>query len=336
MSHGRPGGGNNDYDIEFKAGRLYRDGDTNWVRPDLRRGTCFVKSIGSGAVRLRWIANSNEDSGRPAQEEYVFFSGDAVAEKVAQAGASAEEEERVYVIKSKSTSTRLFFWLQGDDGNSSQAAVGALNACLEGGAGDEYEDEDEDEDEDGNDDAELREALALSRRSGEQLAVARETASAGDLRGAQLATAQVGGSRRGGDDVVAGAGGGLGQLRQILSGFRAPPAAPKHALQLGDVLSAEHVAPVLADAQARRALRPTLGGCVAGDSARDFERVVRSPQFRQALAALSQLLEGGQIAAVVAQLGLDPRAATSVAAFLDAVAEKAGEEDGDVPMEEEI
>ncbi|KAJ2328603.1 hypothetical protein GGI00_004152, partial [Coemansia sp. RSA 2681] len=180
----------------------------------------------------------------------------------------------------------------------------------------------------------LREALALSRRSGEQLAVARETA-AGDLRGAQLATTQVGGSRRGGGDVVAGAaGGGLGQLRQILSGFRSPSAAPKHALQLGDVLSAEHVAPVLADAQARRALRPTLGGCVAGDSARDFERVVRSPQFRQALAALSQLLEGGQIAAVVAQLGLDPRAASSVAAFLDAVAEKAGEEDGDVPMEE--
>ncbi|KAJ2437308.1 hypothetical protein GGF42_008673, partial [Coemansia sp. RSA 2424] len=196
-----------------------------------------------------------------------------------------------------------------------------------------------DEDEDGNDE-ELREALALSRRSGEQLAVAQETAAA-DLRGAQLATAQVGGSRRGGDDVVAGAasgaaGGGLGQLRQILSGFRAPPAAPKYALQLGDVLSVEHVAPVLADAQARRALRSTLGGCVPGDSARDFERIVRSPQFRQALAALSQLLEGGQIAAVVAQLGLDPHAASSVAAFLDAVAEKAtSEENGDVPMEEE-
>ncbi|KAJ2740913.1 hypothetical protein GGI20_005541 [Coemansia sp. BCRC 34301] len=302
------GPGTTGYDIEFKAGRLCRDGTTNWVRPDLRQGVCYLKAVGSGAVRLRWVSSEPEGPGQTSLEEYVFFQGDAEVSRVAQS------EGRVYVVKSKSTATRLFYWMQGADADADDQTVGAINALLSGEAGDMDQDEEEDED----DDDEMREALALSRRAGERLAVARETPS----NIPPLPTAQVGGSR---DDVVSSASdGGLGQLRHILSTLRVP--ASSLALQLGDVLSAEHVMPVLADPLVRSSLRPTLPDGIPRESVNDFECVVRSPQFRQALAALSHLLEDGQIAPVVAQLGLPPGASASVAAFLDAVAKKVAEE----------
>ncbi|KAJ2891312.1 hypothetical protein GGI21_005893, partial [Coemansia aciculifera] len=93
-------------------------------------------------------------------------------------------------------------------------------------------------------------------------------------------------------------------------------------LALGDVLSAENVAAVLLDADVRRGLGETLPKEIPSESPRDLDRVVRSPQFRQALAALSLALDEGQLAGVVAQLGLEPRAGSSVAAFLEAVAEQ--------------
>ncbi|KAJ2692897.1 hypothetical protein H4218_006234 [Coemansia sp. IMI 209128] len=320
--------------LTFKAGRMYRDGETNWVRPDLRKGECQMTFIGSGAVRLRWTQDqstvaSGEEPTRPAQEEFVFFSGDAVAEKVTQS------EGRVYVIKSKSTSTRLFFWLQSSDTDMDYQIEDAINAHLLDDA-----DRITDDSEDDEDDEELREALALSRQTGEQLAVVRETP---DLRASMLPTAQVGGNRGGNDVVVPPSNGGMDQLRQILSSFQVPEITrggkSRLAVQLGDVLTPEHLAPVLADPEVRRALLPTLPENIPRSSARDLENIVRSPQFQQALAALSYLLEDGQIAAVVSQLGLDPQASTSVAAFLEAVGrqvakEKSKDEDDDATMQE--
>ncbi|KAJ2866053.1 hypothetical protein GGH94_001828 [Coemansia aciculifera] len=304
--------------LSFKAGRLYRDGETNWVRPDLRKGECQMTFIGSGAVRLRWVeeksTQTSDESIRPAQEEFVFFLGDAVAEKVAQS------EGRVYVIKSKSTSTRLFFWLQDEDTGRDYQIEDAINAHL---VADADRDTDDSEDED---DEELREAMALSRRTGEQLAVVRETP---DLRAPILPTAQVGGNRGGNDIVMSPNDGGMDQLRQILSSFRVPEVTrgkSRLALQLGDVLTPEHLSSVLADPSVRRALLPTLPENIPRSSARDLENIVRSPQFQQALAALSYLLEDGQIAAVVGQLGLDPHASTSVAAFLEAVGKQVAQE----------
>ncbi|KAJ2110031.1 hypothetical protein IW146_006086 [Coemansia sp. RSA 922] len=325
-----------DNTLTFKAGRLYRDGETNWVRPDLRKGECQMAFIGSGAVRLRWIEDrstqSSDASVRPAQEEFVFFLGDAVAEKVTQSGG------RVYVIKSKSTSTRLFFWLQDEDTSRDYQIEDAINAYLVVDA-----DRDTDDSEDDEDDEELREALALSRRTGEQLAVVRETP---DLRASILPTAQVGGNRGGNDIVMSPNDGGMDKLRQILSSFRVPEdtrGKGRLALQLGDVLTPEHLSSVLADPSVRRALLPTLPENIPRSSARDLENIVRSPQFQQALAALSYLLEDGQIAAVVGQLGLDPHASTSVAAFLEAVGKqvaqekssgKSNDDDDDATMQE--
>ncbi|KAJ2822158.1 hypothetical protein FBU31_004675, partial [Coemansia sp. 'formosensis'] len=129
--------------LTFKAGRMYRDGETNWVRPDLRKGECQMTSIGSGAVRLRWVEDKGTHSGestRPSQEEFVFFLGDAVASKVTQS------EGRVYVIKSLSTSTRLFFWLQSEDVDGDDQIEDAINAHLVADADRDTDDSEDDDD----------------------------------------------------------------------------------------------------------------------------------------------------------------------------------------------
>ncbi|KAJ2155906.1 hypothetical protein GGF46_005528 [Coemansia sp. RSA 552] len=327
---------------EFKAGRLFRDGDTNWVRPDSRRGLCYVKKEDDGLMRFCW---KERQTGAQVEEELIVLPGDVYLEKVQQATG------RVYVLKFRSSSQRLFFWMQEADADGDSALIRRANTVFGGSEHGDDDDEDDDEDvgdddmdiyhmaDDGSDPRELllnrhgsREAEALSHHR-EQSALARE--SPGLHRGT-LSSAQVGGvpgnSLRGisqqdpGDDVTplsndASGPRDLSGLRELLSSIQVPEeyqARDSSQMNLTDVLTPRNLSAVLEDERMRTSLFPTLPEDIP-HTRQALDEVIRSPQFQQALASLSYVLESGQMGPLVTQLGLDPEAGTSVRAFLQAI-----------------
>ncbi|KAJ2879206.1 hypothetical protein FB639_003150 [Coemansia asiatica] len=320
--------------VEFKAGRLFRDGETNWVRPDTRKGLCYIKRNEDGMPVFFWRDRSTNTT----EEELIVVPGDVVLEKVQQSSG------RVYVLKFKSSSKRDFFWMQEEDAERDRELIKKANTVLNIGS-ESDDDDDMDDDEDDEEDLEQEEGqrmpAALARRNSREAEVLshhrEQSALARESPGLQtsLASAQVGGvpggnmrrsSRQPGDDVTPTSGSimdseRLDNLRRLISGINVPDEYSQEtgsALHLGDVLTVDNLSAVLADQRLRTALFPTLPGGVPHDR-ESLEQVVRSPQFQQALASLSYVLETGQMAPLVSQLGLGPEASTSVAAFLRAV-----------------
>ncbi|KAJ2077739.1 hypothetical protein H4R24_004944 [Coemansia sp. RSA 988] len=319
---------------EFKAGRLFRDGETNWVRPDPRRGYCYIKKEDDGLLRFCW---KDRQAGAQVEEELIVFPGDVYLERVQQSSG------RVYVLKFKSSSQRVFFWMQEPDAVADDALISRVNAVLGDGGEDDMDIYGAAEEEDEDDESRLllhrhssREAEALSRHN-EQLALAQSS----DLHGSSLQSAQVGGVPGGnlrrssqqlpGGDVdpvdgrsAAGIGASqLGHLRQLLSDIQVPEgygarAADGSRINLVDVLTPSNLSAVLEDSRLRSSLFPTLPDNIP-HTRQGLDEVVRSPQFQQALDSLSYVLESGQLAPLVTQLGLDPTAGTSVGAFLEAI-----------------
>ncbi|KAJ2550095.1 hypothetical protein IWW49_003517 [Coemansia sp. RSA 1797] len=296
--------------VEFKAGRLFRDGETNWVRPDPRAGLCFVKKEDDELLRFCWKERS---SNALVEEELIVFPGDVSLEKVTQSSG------RVYVLKFKSSSQRLFFWLQEADATRDAQLINSVNDVL--GGDDDFSMGDDD----------VRELLLESHGShvsdvlshNEQGALARESSS---LSHDSLPSAQVGGSH---NDTTPGmrraAGLGpsqLSSLRQMLADIQVPSNySSQTSVHLGDVLTPANLRSVLEDARLREALFPTLPDHVPR-SQRALDQVIRGPQFQQALESLSYVLESGQMGPLVTQLGLAPEAGSSVAAFLKAIQEQ--------------
>ncbi|KAJ1881827.1 hypothetical protein LPJ57_001358 [Coemansia sp. RSA 486] len=357
----RPGGSGQQQDtgsgkipgalIQFKAGRLFRDGETNWVRPDTRRGLCYIKRNDDGMPVFFWRSRETNTT----EETLIVVPGDVTLEKVPQSSG------RVYVLKFKSSSRRDFFWMQEDDETADRGLIKKANVVLNIGS-DQFDDDEEDDDMDDEEEEEEEEQqqqqqtqrqrtpAALGRRNsreGEVLSRHREqSALARESPGLQtsLASAQVGGvpggnlrrpSHQPGEDITPMGSNimdpeRLRNLRRLISGIDVPeeysqPGGSHGALHLGDVLTLDNLSAVLADERLRNALFPTLPDGVPHDR-EALEQVVRSPQFQQALASLSYVLETGQIAPLVSQLGLDVEASTSVAAFLRAVQKKAEKE----------
>ncbi|KAJ2787650.1 hypothetical protein GGI15_000538 [Coemansia interrupta] len=313
--------------LEFKAGRMFRDGDSRWVRPDSTKGVCYIKRSSDGIPRFGW---RNRETNRDS-DELILLPGDFSLEKVTQSA------DRVYVLKFKSSSQRNFYWMQSADASSDERLIRAANALLN--VSSDFDDLDDDEADDDEEDMGVppmvrrnsREAEVLSRHR-EQSALARESPGMHTT----LSSAQVGGvpggnlrraSRQPGDDVtpLGNAGDQLNSLRQLISGINMPD--QQRGVQLGDVLTRENLAAVLADERLRRTLFPTLPEGMPRDAAA-LEQVVASPQFRQALGSLSYVLESGQMAPLVGQLGLGPEASTSVEAFLRAIQQQVDAEGG--------
>ncbi|KAJ2841530.1 hypothetical protein GGI22_007855, partial [Coemansia erecta] len=257
---------------EFKAGRLYRDGETNWVMPDNRRGVCYVKREDDGILQFVW----KEKKPNGEADELIVFPGDVHLERVKQSSG------RVYVLKFQSSSQRLFFWMQGSDESRDEAVVREMNLVLNGGEDEDEEDDEEEEEEDEEEEEEeemeegegddnerslllkrksSREAEALSHQQ-EQSALAQES----PALNTSLSSAQVGGvpgssmrnvsDRTAGADVTPLGSSELEGLRDLLmrtqerrGGVRTRSRATR--LQLGNVLTPENLVSVLNDEKLR-------------------------------------------------------------------------------------
>ncbi|KIJ53435.1 hypothetical protein M422DRAFT_25317, partial [Sphaerobolus stellatus SS14] len=89
--------------IAFKAGRLQRRENTNWVDPLPTKGQLQLLVADDGLLHFQWLNRSNS----VVEEDLIIFPSEASFEQVTQAAGG-----RVFVLKFRSSNQRHFYWMQ--------------------------------------------------------------------------------------------------------------------------------------------------------------------------------------------------------------------------------
>ncbi|KAF9305428.1 Squalene epoxidase [Mortierella antarctica] len=276
--------------LEFKAGRCFRQEGTNTVKPDPAKGLVYVEEQDE-LLHFFW---KNRTTGE-VEDDLILFPGDAEMVPVPQCTTG-----RVLMLQFKSSSQKLFYWLQERKTDRDEVILYQINALIQQSA------------EDDEDDIQMDEDVTMETE---------ETPPAPIAPSAAFAPANPGSSSSGG-------GGGaltsqqMDQLRNVLAGIQVPQAAPRSNLRLDHVLTPASIAPLLNNPAICAALFPHLPES-AERTPEEIQAIVRTPQFSQALVSLSTALESGQLGPLLRQFGLGENAGAGVEGFLSAIEEQA-------------
>ncbi|KAF9963532.1 hypothetical protein BGZ65_002552 [Modicella reniformis] len=88
--------------LQFKAGRCFRDGSTNTILPDPTKGLVYMEEE-DGLMHFYWKNRATNT----VDDDLILFPGDAELTVVPECTTG-----RVLVLQFKSSSQKLFFWLQ--------------------------------------------------------------------------------------------------------------------------------------------------------------------------------------------------------------------------------
>jgi len=107
--------------VEFKAGRMNRDEETNRVSPDKRPGTVVLKKVTpDGLIQFLW----KDKLTGTVVEEYILMSDDAVFRKVEESNA------RVYLLEWKTSNRKFFYWMQDKTDEKDQENCQTINKYI--------------------------------------------------------------------------------------------------------------------------------------------------------------------------------------------------------------
>ncbi|KAG0089008.1 adhesion regulating molecule 1 [Podila epicladia] len=106
--------------LQFKAGRCFRDGTTDTVKPDATKGLVYMDEE-DGLMHFYW---KNRDT-NTVDDDLILFPGDAELVTVPQCTTG-----RVLVLQFKSSSQKLFFWLQEANADRDQIILQQANALI--------------------------------------------------------------------------------------------------------------------------------------------------------------------------------------------------------------
>jgi 26S proteasome regulatory subunit N13 len=261
--------------------------------PDTHKGVVrLVFDTTDELLKFEWHASSPHAAAPP--DEFILFDDDASFDKLKQAPPGS----RVYALRFASTGKRAMYYLlrQQDaaaddllcqrvkrilaDPRAALDSLRSRNKAFELSADDLMDEDDHDDDYDNDDDAN------------------------GDADDAVDATpTRPGGSHQRPAPPAAA------QMQSILAnmfGGGAAAVRTREPLELTSVLTSEIVAPHLADPGVA-ALLGELHQLMpegSGTAASDIVDLLRSPQFKQALAQLDGALQSGELAAILMQVGV--------------------------------
>ncbi|KAF9283862.1 adhesion regulating molecule 1 [Mortierella antarctica] len=106
--------------LQFRAGRCFRDGTTDTVKPDATKGLVYMDEE-DGLMHFYW---KNRDI-NTVDDDLILFPGDAELVTVPQCTTG-----RVLVLQFKSSSQKLFFWLQEANADRDQIILQQANALI--------------------------------------------------------------------------------------------------------------------------------------------------------------------------------------------------------------
>uniref|UniRef100_A0A673APY4 Adhesion regulating molecule 1 n=1 Tax=Sphaeramia orbicularis TaxID=375764 RepID=A0A673APY4_9TELE len=94
-------GSSSKYLVEFRAGKMSLKG--NVVTPDKRKGTVYIQQSDDSLIHFCWKDRTTGN----VDDDLIIFPDDCEFKRVNQCTTG-----RVYVLKFKAGSKRLFFWMQ--------------------------------------------------------------------------------------------------------------------------------------------------------------------------------------------------------------------------------
>ncbi|XP_064812278.1 proteasomal ubiquitin receptor ADRM1 isoform X2 [Oncorhynchus masou masou] len=323
-------GSSSKYLVEFRAGKMTMKGST--VTPDKRKGSVYVQQTDDSLIHFCW---KDRGSGN-VDDDLIIFPDDCEFKKVSQCTTG-----RVFVLKFKAGSKRLFFWMQEPKSDKDEEYCRKVNEYLNNppmpgtlGSG-------------GSSSHELS-ALGgegglqslLGNMSHTQLMQLIGPTGLGGLGGlgalagpglASLlgsggpATSSSSSSSRSQSAAVTPSS---GSTTTRISSTVAPttpvtPAATSAAsptvtpttpaVDLASVCTPEIMAPILSNSEVQQRLLPYLpSGESLPQSAEEIQNTLTSPQFQQAMSMFSSALASGQLGPLMNQFGL-PSAAVDAA-----------------------
>uniref|UniRef100_A0A8D0ERK3 Adhesion regulating molecule 1 n=1 Tax=Strix occidentalis caurina TaxID=311401 RepID=A0A8D0ERK3_STROC len=329
-------GSSSKYLVEFRAGKMSLKGST--VTPDKRKGLVYIQQTDDSLIHFCW---KDRTSGN-VEDDLIIFPDDCEFKRVPQCTTG-----RVYVLKFKAGSKRLFFWMQEPKTDKDEEHCRKVNeylnnppmpGALSGNASGGHE----------------LSALGgegglqslLGNMSHNQLMQLIGPTGLGGLGGLGALTgpgldvcrAAVTPSSTSSTRVtpapsvpaaasvtspspVPSSGNGtssatsptqpiqLSDLQNILATMNVPSGAGGQQVDLATVLTPEIMAPILANAEVQERLMPYLpSGESLPQTAEEIQNTLTSPQFQQALSMFSAALASGQLGPLMSQFGLPAEA----------------------------
>uniref|UniRef100_A0A3Q0RNS0 ADRM1 26S proteasome ubiquitin receptor n=1 Tax=Amphilophus citrinellus TaxID=61819 RepID=A0A3Q0RNS0_AMPCI len=324
-------GSSSKYLVEFRAGKMNLKGNT--VTPDKRKGLVYIQQSDDSLIHFCWKDRTTGN----VDDDLIIFPDDCEFKRVSQCTTG-----RVYVLKFKAGSKRLFFWMQEPKTDKDDEYCRKVNEFLNnppipgasgsgGGGGHELS------------------ALGgegglqnlLGNMSHNQLMQLMGPTGLGGLGGlGALAGPGLANLLGGGGPThththpwrifvvvylspaqtpVAPASTGsptphqpiqLSDLQSILATMNVPAAgAQGAAVDLASVCTPEMMAPILSNAEVQQRLLPFLpSGESLPQSAEEIQNTLNSPQFQQSMSMFSSALASGQLGPLMSQFGLPPEA----------------------------
>ncbi|CAG8567501.1 4368_t:CDS:2 [Racocetra fulgida] len=285
------------YPVEFKAGKLKREGTSNTLKADERKGCVGDDSL----MHFYW---KDRKTGT-VEDDLIVFPEEAEFIRVEQCTTG-----RVYLFNFKSSSQKLFFWMQDAKDDKDEENVNKVNRLLNGLT----ESRQQGTSSTGPLGSPFRTMDDLSGFEVDQeqiLQLLQGHSAFGEPQSTTAATSEAGSGAQTSENMLTPEQ--LGNLRNILSEIQVPD------VNLIDVITPSYISPLLND--------PEIA------TPEELREVIQSPQFAQALQSLSIALQSGQLGPLLTQLGLDPSAGR-VEAFLRAIQEQVSRQRRNNPEED--
>ncbi|XP_009996921.1 PREDICTED: proteasomal ubiquitin receptor ADRM1 isoform X2 [Chaetura pelagica] len=283
-------GSSSKYLVEFRAGKMSLKGST--VTPDKRKGLVYIQQTDDSLIHFCW---KDRTSGN-VEDDLIIFPDDCEFKRVPQCTTG-----RVYVLKFKAGSKRLFFWMQEPKTDKDEEHCRKVNEYLNNPP--------------------MPGALGGNASGGHELSAL--GGGLGALTGPGLAsllgsggppTSSSSSSSRSQSAAVTPSSSTSSTRVTPAPAVPAPaavtsPSPVPSSVDLATVLTPEIMAPILANAEVQERLMPYLpSGESLPQTAEEIQNTLTSPQFQQALSMFSAALASGQLGPLMSQFGLPAEA----------------------------
>ncbi|CAO3618550.1 unnamed protein product [Mucor fragilis] len=267
--------------VEFNAGKVVREGST--LKPDTRKGVVYMDQSDDQLMHFYWKERKAADP----EDDFIIFPDEAELLRVNECTTG-----RVYILKFKSSSQKVFYWMQSKNDEKDEELVSRVNqlindpqsAANDGGQGD----------------------LDMNMTQDNLLQFIQN---AGGLSG-NLSSSLPGAT----GNVIAASK--WNELHNTLADINTPE--EQASLDLGDALGADAVNAILGDSEIRSALFPFVSES-SKRSADEITQLVQSQQFQQRLQTLNAALQQDALSSIVEALETEK----DIKSFLKAVEEQA-------------
>ncbi|KAF1804557.1 proteasome complex subunit Rpn13 ubiquitin receptor-domain-containing protein [Mucor lusitanicus] len=290
--------------VEFNAGKVVREGST--LKPDTRKGVVYMDQSDDQLMHFYWKERKAADP----EDDFIIFPDEAELLRVNECTTG-----RVYILKFKSSSQKVFYWMQSKNDEKDEELVNRVNQLINDpqSAANDGSSRDGDLEYEGNAHSDLMQILGGGQGDLDmnmtQDNLLQFIQNAGGLSG-NLSSSLPGAA----GNVIAASK--WSELHNTLANINTPE--EQAALDLGDALDADAVNAILGDSDIRSALFPFVSES-SERSADEIAQLVQSQQFQQRLQTLNAALEQDALTSIVDALETEK----DIKSFLKAVEEQA-------------